>query len=192
MPVAERTIVLVAVFTALRASEIFGLRWEAVDFLNQKIWIQRTWVKGKEGKGKSVASRTHVPLSSRPAAHLMEWKQQSAYSKPTDLVFPSLKLSGKKPRSGSQFVKDYVRPFLVKHGVISKGYRGRCGLHVFRHSLTTVMIGEKLADPKTVQSLLRHASSKVTMDVYAHALDDVKLAAQERWVERVENAPMVQ
>jgi integrase len=110
----------------------------------------------------------------------------------TDFVFPSLKLSGKKPRSGSQFVKDYVRPFLVKHGVISKDYRGRCGLHVFRHSLTSVMIGEKLADPKTVQSLLRHANSKVTMDVYAHALDDVKLAAQERWVERVENASMVQ
>ena len=37
---AERTIVLVAVFTALRASEIFGLRWEAVDFLNQEIWIR--------------------------------------------------------------------------------------------------------------------------------------------------------
>ena len=87
---AERTIVLVAVFTALRASEMFGLRWEAMDFLNQK------------------------------------------------------------PSSGSQFVKDYVRPFLVKHGVISNDYHGRCGLHVFRHSLTSVMIGEKLADPKTV------------------------------------------
>jgi integrase len=49
---AERTIVLVAEFTALRASEIFGLRWEALDFLNQKIWIRRTWIKGKEGKGK--------------------------------------------------------------------------------------------------------------------------------------------
>jgi integrase len=122
----------------------------------------------------------------------MEWKRQSPYTKPTDFVFPSLKLSGKKPRNGSQFVKDYVRPFLVKHGVISNDYHGRCGLHVFRHSLTSVMIGEKLADPKTVQSLLRHANSKVTMDVYAHALDDVKLAAQERWVERVENASMVQ
>jgi integrase len=47
----------------------------------------------------------------------------------------------------------------------------------FATALTSVMIGEKLADPKTVQSLLRHANSKVTMDVYAHALDDVKLAA---------------
>jgi integrase len=164
----------------------------SLDFLNQKIWIRRTWIKGKEGKGKSAASRTHVPLSGKLASYLIEWKRQSAYTKPTDFVFPSLKLSGKKPRSGSQFVKDYVRPFLVKHGVISKDYRGRCGLHVFCHSLTSVMIGEKLADPKTVQSLLRHANSKVTMDVYAHALDDVKLAAQERWVERVENASMVQ
>jgi integrase len=132
------------------------------------------------------------PRSGKLASYLMEWKRQSAYTKSTDFVFPSLKLSGKKPRNRSQFVKDYVKPYLVKHGVISKDYHGRCGLHVFRHSLTSGMIGEKLADPKTVQSLLRHASSKVTIDVYAHALDDVRLAAQERRVERVENASMVQ
>jgi integrase len=63
---------------------------------------------------------------------------------------------------------------------------------VFRHSLTSVMIGQKLADPKTVQSLLRPRRTKVTMDVYAYALDDVKLAAQEGWVKRVENASMVE
>jgi hypothetical protein len=54
------------------------------------------------------------------------------------------------------------------------------------------MIGQKLADPKTVQSLLRPRRTKVTMDVYAYALDDVKLAAQEGWVKRVENASMVE
>jgi hypothetical protein len=54
------------------------------------------------------------------------------------------------------------------------------------------MIREKPADPKTVQSVFRQASSKITMDVYAHALDNVKLAGQERWVERVENASIVQ
>jgi integrase len=80
------TIVLVAVLTALRASEIFGLRWEAVDFLNQRIWIRRTWIKGREGKGKSAATRTHVPLSGKLASYLMEWKRQSAYTKPTDFV----------------------------------------------------------------------------------------------------------
>ena len=37
LQLAERTIVVVAVFTALLASEIFGLRWEAVDFLGSKI-----------------------------------------------------------------------------------------------------------------------------------------------------------
>jgi len=34
----------------------------------------------------------------------------------------------KSSDTGSQFVKDYVRPFLVKHGVISNDYLGRCGL----------------------------------------------------------------
>lgn len=55
---AERTIVLVAVFTALRASEIFGLRWEAVDFLNQKIWIRRNVDQG-EGRQGQVCREPH-------------------------------------------------------------------------------------------------------------------------------------
>jgi hypothetical protein len=89
-------------------------------------------------------------------------------------------------------VKDYVRPFLVRHGVIPKDYHGRCGLHVFRRNLTSVMIGEKMADPKTFSLCSDTRAAKSAWTLHAHALDDVKVAAQERWVERVENDQMVQ
>jgi integrase len=33
-------------------------------------------------------------------------------------------------------------------------------------------------DVKTVQSLLRHANSRTTLDIYTHAMEDTKRAAQ--------------
>jgi len=33
---------------------------------------------------------------------------------------------------------------------------------------------------KTAQELLRHANSKITMDIYTQAFDPAKIAAQER------------
>ena len=41
---------------------------------------------------------------------MSEWHRGTPYAETTDWVFPSFKLKGKKPISGSQFVKDYIRP----------------------------------------------------------------------------------
>lgn len=100
-------------------------------------------------------------------------------------MFPSFKLKGKKPISGSQFVKDYLRPRFIRHGLIDAAYRGRAGLHAFRHSLATILITEEQVDPKTVQGILRHAKSDITMDIYTHAQDDAKRKALEKFEARL-------
>jgi hypothetical protein len=48
-------------------------------------------------------------------------------------------------------VKDYIRPRFIEHSLIDPAYRGRAGLHAFRHSLATVLITEENVDPKTAQ-----------------------------------------
>jgi hypothetical protein len=78
-------------------------------------------------------------------------KKSGSYSSIPGWVFPSFKLKGAKPISGSQFVKDYIRPRFVEYGLIDGAYRGRAGLHAFRHSLATVLITEEQVDPKTAQ-----------------------------------------
>jgi len=100
-------------------------------------------------------------------------------------VFPSLKLTGKKPISGSQFVKDYIRPRFIKYGLINPKYKGRADLHAFRHSLATVLITEENVDPKTAQGILRHASCDITMDIYTHAQDEAKRKALEKYGSRL-------
>jgi integrase len=57
----------------------------------------------------------------------------------------------------------------------------RIGWHTFRRTYTTLLHtnGE---DVKVVQELLRHGSSRITMDVYAQAVTPAKRKAQGKVV----------
>jgi integrase len=93
-----RTLVLVTAATALRISEILALQWGEIDGENQCIYVRRAYVYGKFGKPKSKASKRPVPLYPVLAAHLLNWRRETPYSKEEELVFPSFKLKGRKPR----------------------------------------------------------------------------------------------
>jgi len=50
--------------------------------------------------------------------------------------------------------------------------------HSLRHGLATFLINQNV-DQKTVSGLLRHARVGTTLDIYAHQMDESKLAAQD-------------
>jgi integrase len=181
----QRTLILLAAGTGMRMSETLGLRWADIDFNTKTITLNRTWVYGRIGEGKTEESRKPVAIGTLNTECLMEWQRETPYAKPEDWVFASNKLRGARPISGSQFVKDYIRPRFVQHGLIAADYTGRAGLHAFRHSLATVLIVEEQVDPKTAQGLLRHTDSGMTMNVYTHAQDPAKRAALERYEARL-------
>jgi integrase len=58
------------------------------------------------------------------------------------------------------------------------------GFHTFRHTYTTLLT-QNNEDVKVVQELLRHANSRITLDLYAQAGMPKKREAQRRLVERV-------
>jgi hypothetical protein len=113
----------------------------------------------------------------------LEWHHQTPFAGKNDWVFASNKLRGKRPISGCQFVKGYIRPRFVEHGLIDADYTGRAGLHAFRHSLATVLIVEEKVDPNS-SSILRHTDAGLTMNIYTHAQDPAKRAALERFESR--------
>ena len=55
------------------------------------------------------------------------------------------------------------------------------GWHTFRHSFGTLLKANG-EDVKTVQDLLRHANSRITLDVYTKAVNSNKRAAQSKVV----------
>jgi integrase len=74
-------------------------------------------------------------------------------------------------------VADYLRPAAVDAGVLAKDDPHRFGFHNLRYSLASFLVRTK-TDPKTVQTLLRHANVKTTLQLYAHSVSEDRMAAQ--------------
>jgi integrase len=173
----ERTLTLLAAGTGLRISECLGLQWQDVDFANQLIHVRRTWVHGQLGSPKTKASKAPVPMHPLLAESMKKWGAESPFSQPDNWVFPSFRLKGKKPRCANMLVEDYLRPAAVKARVLAEDDPHRFGFHNLRHTLASYLVRTK-TDPKTVQTLLRHANVKTTLQLYAHSVSEDRLAAQ--------------
>jgi site-specific recombinase XerD len=62
-----------------------------------------------------------------------------------------------------------------------EGIHKKIGWHTFRHSFCTLLKANG-EDVKTVQELLRHPNSRMTLDVYTQAVNSNKRAAQSKVV----------
>jgi site-specific recombinase XerD len=69
----------------------------------------------------------------------------------------------------------------IKPAARANGINKNIGWHTFRHSFGTLLKANG-EDVKTVQELLRHANSRITLDVYTQALSTNKRAAQSKVV----------
>src|SRR5271155_2833048 len=63
-----RLMVMLAVTTGLRRSELFGLKWCDVDFSGLQISVCRSIYQGTVGQCKTEASSRPVPITERVAA----------------------------------------------------------------------------------------------------------------------------
>ena len=172
-----RLMVVLAVTTGLRRSELFGLKWSDVDLTGLEISIARSVYRGTVGRCKTEASRKPVPLTHRVAADLWIWKESTPYAEPADWIFASRVHQGRLPVWPGTVLQKIIQPAAIKAG-ISK----RVGWHTFRHTYATLLIanGENV---KVVQELMRHASSHFTLQIYSQAQARTKRAAQLRLVE---------
>jgi integrase len=172
----ERTLVLLDAATGLRVSELLALRWEDVDFKALELHVTRSIWHQVVGDCKTEASAKPVPLDSYMAEDLQRWQRMSPYPMPSDWVFASPIMKGKQPYWPDNLMKRYIRPVARKAGI-----QKQVGWHTFRHSFGTLLKANG-EDVKTVQELLRHANSRITLEVYTQAVTSNKRAAQSKVV----------
>jgi integrase len=110
---------------------------------------------------------------------LQDWSRQAAYRQIGDWVFASPEMDHKQPYWPETLLKCYVHPAAKRVGITKA-----LGWHSFRKTFATLLKGGG-EDVKTVQELMRHASSRLTLDVYAQALTPAKRAAHLKVVEMV-------
>lgn len=206
-PSRWRPLLLTAVFSGLRASEIRGLRWDDVDLKTGALHVhQRADKYNRIGRPKSASGERTIPLPPTVVNELREWKLQCPKKDGRlGLVFPN----------GSGNVENLVNiarrglvPTLTAAGLSQsvldelgnpkRDNTGKpltepkySGLHTLRHFFASWCINRKedggLGLPaKLVQERLGHASITMTMDTYGHLFprgdDTAELAAAEQFL----------
>ena len=172
----ERTLVLLDAATGLRVSELLALRWEDVDFKSLELRVTRAIWHQVIGECKTEASAKPVPLDVYMAEDLLRWKRTSPYPLMSDWVFASPHAQGRQTYWPDNLMKRHIRPAAREAGI-----HKNIGWHTFRHTFGT-LLKDNGEDVKTVQELLRHANSRITLDVYTQAVNATKRAAQSKVV----------
>lgn len=180
----ERVLLFLDMATGLRRGELAGVKWHDFDFAGLDIDVQRSVVDQVVGRCKTEASQKRIPLDEYTALDLLAWFQQTLYREPEDYVFAANssragKKRGKQPLWLSTIMRYYIQPVVKRLGI-----NKRVTWHTFRRTYTTLLHANG-EDIKVVQELLRHSSSRITMDIYAQAQMPAKRAAQQKVVEMV-------
>src|SRR5215472_10547971 len=186
-----RPLIVAAIFTGLRSSELRGLRWEDVDLDAKVLHVhQRADAWGTMGAPKSEAGERTIPLVPMVANALKEWKltcprrDRGKKSKGNpgilDLVFPN---GEGNVESHSNICHRGFYPLLVKAGLTEDGgqkdadgrpiLRAKYGFHTMRHFFASWLLDQGFS-LKKAQAMLGHATMAMTADTYGHLLPDLE------------------
>lgn len=167
-----RTVTLLAAITGMRRGELFGLRWEDLNFERRTIHVVRSLVDQIEGKPKTETSRKPLPMSDDLAEALTMWRKQTSYASSSDWVFASPQAFGKLPYWPDMLLRRHIIPATKRLGI-----QKRIGWHTFRRTAASLLMSTG-ASVKTTQELMRHSTANITMELYAQAITDDKREAQ--------------
>ncbi len=170
----------VTLFTGMRKGEILGLPWDAVDFKNGTITIKQqlhTQHGRREiGPTKNGRSRTIAPApfvmdilrNVRQEQFKNQIKLGSEWNNEFNLVFTD--------ETGHNCTHNVYLSF---KNVVSKIGRPDARFHDLRHTYAVMSLqeGDSL---KTVQENLGHTTASMTLGVYAHVSEKMKLESANR------------
>jgi integrase len=147
--------VSIALNTGMRKGEIYGLRWESVDFPNRAIAILN---------GKTAESDRRIPMNDAVFESLSSLRQRQK----NEFVFPSVRGIPERFRDPKKGFTKAICLAQIPH----------LRFHDLRHTFATRLV-QAGVDIITVQHLLGHAKITTTAR-NAHSFADDKIAAVKR------------
>jgi integrase len=159
-----RPLIVTAVFTGLRASELRGLTWNDVDLKAETLTVrQRADRWNTIGSPKSASGKRTVPLAPIVVNTLKEWRLVCPKGE-NNLVFPN--------KIGNIERLETVRrlglgPLQSRAGITTDRRHPKYGLHALRHAAASLFIDEGWS-AKRVQMVMGHSSIQMTFNVYGH------------------------
>jgi integrase len=181
-----RPMLLTAIFTGLRASELRGLRWSDVDLKRGELHVRQRADRWRViGRPKSEAGERTIPLPPMVVNALREWRLACPKGA-LDLAFPNG--AGRVEDHNNIAERGWI-PTQVAAGVTKQSKAKYPGLHAMRHFYASWCINRRVDGGlelplKVVQARLGHASIQMTADRYGHLFprgdDGAELAAAEK------------
>ena len=147
-----------AAHTGMRVSELTALRWEDVSLDLARLFVATS--KSRSGRRRIALDGATVAML---AAHRTEQEQRrQAFGsdwQDAGTVFDAGHGQPVSPRTVEEVMTRYVRRLGLPHATP----------HTLRHTHATLLLTDGVP-PHVVQARLGHASSRTTLDVYAHVL----------------------
>jgi integrase len=164
-------VIMLAINTGMRASEIRGLTWAQVDFFANTLTV---------GKSKTAAgSGRLIPLNPRALAVLTHWRGLFPGAQPEHHVFPHEKygLAGNDRKQCAYEVvpTEPMHRWKVAWESARKTANVSCRFHDLRHTFIS-RLAESQASDSTVMALAGHVS-RAMMERYSHIRMEAKRKA---------------
>ncbi|WP_315167662.1 site-specific integrase [Metaclostridioides mangenotii] len=181
---------LMALSTGLRIGELLGLKWTDINLINKSLTVKRTIQRvsevtrdgrksskliEQEPKTKNSYRTIHIPENIliklkdyNKEQNLQKIKIRDVFQN-NDYVFCNeigLPIDDKKPGRNLKSILNKINIEPIK-------------FHALRHTYATRLF-EAGVSPKTVQVLMGHSDISITMDIYTHVMEDVKIDAVEQ------------
>lgn len=157
----HHTLFMLAIMSGARQGELFGLKWSDILWKTNQIHIQRTYNNGSWYRPKSKASIRKIDLGPAVLKQLKKWKLGCPPNE-LDLIFPN---ESGTPLDHSHVLRNFFWPAL------DAAELQRIRFHDLRHTYASLLI-EQGENIKYIQKQLGHSKPSVTMDIYAHLMNE--------------------
>lgn len=151
-----RYIILFSMYTGARFGECLGLTWDCVDFENEKIRIEKGFdyhFTNNFTEGKTKSSKRTIDVSIK----LLNWLKE--LPKNNSFVFD---------RVSNNAVNKSLQKALIRAKI-----KKQVTFHALRHTHASILLS-KGVQLLTVSKRLGHADPNITLQTYAHILDEMK------------------
>lgn len=175
----EEALYLLALTTGMRAGELLGLRWPAVDWQAGEIAVteQIQWRDGRPEPGPPKSKRRVVPVPPFALAALRRHQQRQAFMRQAagplwqeqGLVFP---LDDGTPQRRQNWL---IRWRALTASLGMPAYT----LHELRHSAIT-LARQAGASVEVLQEMAGHSALSITMEVYRHVQPEDRAALRQQ------------
>lgn len=159
----KRTIIETAVKTGLRRSELFGLKWNDIDFNNRTLSVNKTRqiIKNKMTELPCKTDSSIRTISISPS--LVELLQEYHKMCDSEYIFENINMDS---------ITAWFRYWQEPHGL------PRIKFHDLRHTHATLLLYAGV-DVKTISQRLGHSNIGMTMNTYTHVIKELDIKASE-------------